>query len=228
MDFVGIPKIIFRELRTCIEGNSFRYAFNFILVLFAVSIFSCKNCIDVDVPYEEQVPYEATETYSVDAKYDGKSTTARDYDCLEKNFWGTCLQKRWFLNVETTIENREAVPVDFEVIVYFDSDYEGETNQHEKIRIRAFGSEIVTMKYYLQSEMSEYRKPKYNIVAGQIEKERKVTKHHTTTKYRKCNTCVEECGSKYKKESGIPWWGYVIILVIVLSIIGKVIEWFKD
>lgn len=192
-------------------------------VLFGLN--SCKECIDVDVPYTEREPYEATETYYETADYSVVSSTHRkDYDCLKENFWGDCIQKKWYLHLETTIENLESVPVEFTVKKSFNTYYDGDVELKEKIKIPAYGTRTVTMKHYLSSEHENYKKPTYSVDAGSVEKERTVTKYNTITKYRKCNTCVEDCGSKYKKKSKTPWWAYLIGGVFVLGIIGWILE----
>lgn len=198
-----------------------------LLLLFLVALLSScgKKCIDVEVPYTEQEPYQALESFYEEAKYNViDSKVQKDYDCLEKGFWGDCKRERWFLYMYTTLENLESEPVEFTVGKHFSTFYDGDVDLEERIIIPAYGTRKVEFKHFLENEYANYEKPTYSVDAESIERQKYVTKYRTLTKYRNCNTCVEDCGGKYDDEgSGTPWWVFALAIVGGLVVVGWII-----
>lgn len=174
---------------------------------------ACKDCVDVDVPYTEEEPYEAIEAVEETLTYVvGESTWYREDGA-------TLLGIKPKLIASAIITNTGKEGGVFEINGNFKTTLEDEIVLRDSKYIASGASE----KFEFEEELDDYVQVKpdgINVIPPIVKIERLVTKYKTITKYRKCNTCVEDCGEYYKKEES-KWWIWVIIGLMVVGVLFK-------
>lgn len=186
------------------------YLLLWLCFVFAVA---CKDCVDVDVPYTEEEPYEAIEEVEETLTYVvGESTWYREDGA-------TLLGIKPKLIASAIITNTGKEGGVFEVNGKFKTTLEDEIVLRDSKYIAPGSSE----KFEFEEELEDYVQVKpdgINVIPPVVKIEKMVTKYKTVTKYRKCNTCVEDCGEYYKKEDS-KWWLWLLIGLVVVGVIFK-------
>ncbi len=193
----------------------------FLLSIFTLLILnSCKKCVDVDVPYIVEEPYTDTEKIDIKLDYNIKDNTVY----YHRIGGAILLGENPKMEVYTTVTNTSNYGGTFKFYVYLSS--QGNRLDFQTEEYISAGS---TEKISIVKELNPYsftaniKVEKWGVIAPTVSVDKEVTKYKKVTRYRKCNTCVEDCEGKYKGESEIPWWGYLIGGLILLGIIRGVL-----
>jgi len=197
------------------------------LVLLALAIFSlqgCKEeCIEVDVPYTEEEEYLDLQSENRELRYSVTENLKgyREEGAILFNQLGK-------YHVHCTITNIDEKGG----IFYINARVESQGDVLELSASQYIGAgdtkEIRASKevnpHTFKANVSI---PTWTVTAPTETFEKQVKKTRTITKYRKCNTCVEDCGSKYEKESNTDWWdylGWAFWGIVGLTIVGWIIR----
>jgi hypothetical protein len=170
---------------------------------------SCEECVEVDVPYIEEEAYTVTESTNVTLSYE-ISNRKIYYSRIE----GT---NTWLINVKpvmkiwTTVTNTDKYGGAFTFSGTISS--LGNSFDFSESRYISAGN---TYQFVIEKEINHYsfetdvKVDEWSVEAPTVTVDKPVTKYRDVTKYRKCNTCVEDCGEYYRKKSS-TWWIWVII-----------------
>jgi hypothetical protein len=179
----------------------------FLMMGFGLLTNSCEECLEVDVPYTEQEPYLVTEKTNVTLSYkisDGKM--------WHRRIEGTILfGDNPVLEIWTTVINTDEYGGTFTFSGKLSS--QGNTVDFSDSHYISAGN---TYKFVVQKEINPYsfkanvEVDNWSVRAPTVTVENQVTKYRDVTKYRKCNTCVEDCEGYYNKKSS-NWWIWVIL-----------------
>jgi len=199
-----------------------RLIINILTLLLLLFLYSCKqDCIDVDVPYTEQESYTDTEQETIKLEYN-----IENGGLYHKRIQGAVLfSENPKLEIYCTVRNISKEGGEFELYATLSS--QGDKIDFNKAAYIGAGE---TYMFDITKEINPYsfsaniEVDTWGINAPYVKVEKEVTKYRDVTKYRKCNTCVENCGEKYKKDSDIPWWGYLIIGVLILGLVRWILE----
>ena len=190
-----------------------------ILYVFLIALYSsCNDCHEIDVPYTEEEPYNAIEETDIQLTYTiGENKYRRVPGLLIDNP---------YLEAWTEITNTGDKGGEFTVTNKFKTTLDDEIN-FEDTKYIGSGS---TEKFYFKKELDMYVQVKsigYNVSAPYVKVSKEVTKTRTITKYRKCNTCEEDCGEyvKNKKSSSWIWIIIGVIALIIWSNRKKIKDW---
>jgi hypothetical protein len=179
----------------------------FLLTGFGLLMSSCQECVEVDVPYTEQEPYSTTEKTNVTLSYE-----ISDGKMWHRRIEGTILfGDNPQLKIWTIVTNTDKYGGTF--IFSGKMSSQGNTIDFSDSHYISAGN---TYKFLVRKEINPYsfkadiKVDYWSVKAPTITVDKPVTKYREITKYRKCNTCVEDCGVYYRKKSS-NWWIWVII-----------------
>ncbi|WP_404812706.1 hypothetical protein ACIRNY_04545 [Capnocytophaga canimorsus] len=196
--------------------------FKIIISLFLLGLFSCsQECIEIDVPYTDSEPYTDIEKERVELGYkviDNKMWSERIQGAI---LFGENPKMKVYTRVANISEhggvfafyaklNSQGQTVEFRKEEYIPSGTTKEISITKEINPFTFQAEVKIEKWYIKAPIVT------------IDKE--VTKYRTIRKYRKCNTCVEDCAGAYKKSKRVPWYVYVLGGILVIGLLGKIFE----
>ncbi len=193
--------------------NSLKKILVFFIFIFLIFVSCKKDCIEVEVPYTVEEEYTDIEMQDIHLKYEsGKLYHSRIGGAI---LFGENPQ----YEIECSVTNTSEYGGKFKLYATLSS--QGDILKFSE---EAYIGAGVTHDYEATKEINPYTFEAnvevidWGIVAPVVSVEKEVIKYKDVKKYRKCNTCVEDCGSKYDSV-GIPWWGYLLIVFVIVFFI---------
>jgi hypothetical protein len=157
------------------------------VILSCFSFISCNNCRDIDVEYYEDEPYEAIEEEEISLPYNvGSSTHTRETGLVILGDMPT-------VHTSTTLTNTHDEKGGlFTVHINVKTDL-GRTIELEDTKFISAGE---TETYEMEKDIKPFEEiegSKYIITAPTVTVSKKVTKNRSVKKFRRCNSCDENC-----------------------------------
>ncbi|MDX2001696.1 MAG: hypothetical protein SFW35_04660 [Chitinophagales bacterium] len=173
------------------------------IIVFCSFIFFTSCCNETEVCYIEKVPYTAIEEWNEDGKYevlDAKYQT--DNICLEKGFFGlSCTKYRWFVKTWAIIKNVDKEPGSFAINQTFETLARGVvTRRSESKTLQPGESYNFIVEYDLENANQDYKVHSYSVIPPKLTRQKQVTKFQNIKRYRKCNSCNDDCKNNCDSE----------------------------
>lgn len=155
---------------------------------FLLTIMSCKeDCIEIQVPYTIEEPYEAIDTQEVVLPYHIEGVE------WERVMGSTILKTKPRIESYSYVTNTGEKGGVFELQHSFITKEEKEKVVLSKAKYIQAGE---TVKFDLSGDLHYYEEVefnKYKVTPPTVTIQQKITKMRKLTKYRKCNSCDENC-----------------------------------
>lgn len=158
------------------------------LTVFILTILSCKgDCIEIQVPYTVEEPYEAIDTQEVVLPYHIEGVE------WERVMGSTILKTKPRIESYSYLTNTGEKGGVFELQHTFITEEEKEKVVLSKAKYIQAGE---TVKFELSGDLHYYEKVEFNeykVIPPTVNIQQKTTKMRKLTKFRKCNSCDENC-----------------------------------